>query len=474
MPEGFHASDLWLARLVLQRGLGFCYLLAFLVALAQFRPLLGEHGLLPVPRFLARARFRDAPSVFHLRYSDGLLVAVALVGILLSLTVVLGLPDAWPVPLTIATWLVLWALYLSLVNVGQTFYSFGWESLLLEAGFLAAFLGPAWSAVPAPILWLFRWLLFRVEFGAGLIKLRGDPCWRDLTCLDYHHETQPMPNPLSWYFHRMPRPLHRMEVLGSHFAQLVAPFLLFLPQPIATFAGLFIALTQMWLLLSGNYSWLNLITIILAASALDGAVLGHVLPLVHASTSVVPWHDGLVLAVTVLLVVLSYQPARNLFAREQLMNASFEPLRLVNTYGAFGSVTRERYEVVIEGTNDERLTPATEWREYEFRGKPGDPKRRPSQWAPYHLRLDWLMWFAALSPAYPPRWFPPFIEKLLRGDAATLRLLRHNPFPEHPPRTLRAVLYRYRFTTWRERRDTGAWWERTRLGDYFPPTRLSA
>ncbi|RKH32912.1 lipase maturation factor family protein [Corallococcus sicarius] len=474
MPEGFHAPDLWLARLVLQRGLGFCYLLAFLVALAQFRPLLGEHGLLPVPRFLARARFRDAPSVFHLRYSDRLLVAVALVGILLSLTVVLGLPDAWPVPLTIATWLVLWALYLSIVNVGQTFYSFGWESLLLEAGFLVAFLGPAWSAVPAPVLWLFRWLLFRVEFGAGLIKLRGDPCWRDLTCLDYHHETQPMPNPLSWYFHRMPRQLHRMEVLGSHFAQLVAPFLLFFPQPIATFAGLFIALTQMWLLLSGNYSWLNLITILLAASALDGAVLGHVLPPGHVSTSVVPWHDGLVLAVTVLLVVLSYQPARNLLAREQLMNASFEPLRLVNTYGAFGSVTRERYEVVIEGTNDERLTPATEWREYEFRGKPGDPKRHPSQWAPYHLRLDWLMWFAALSPAYPPRWFPPFIEKLLRGDAATLRLLRHNPFPEHPPRTLRAVLYRYRFTTWQERRDTGAWWERTRLGDYFPPTRLSA
>ncbi len=159
--------------------------------------------------------------------------AVALAGVLLSLTILLGLPDAWPVPLTVAVWLVMWALYLSIVNIGQTFYAFGWESLLLEAGFLAAFLGPGWSAVPAPLLWLFRWLLFRVEFGAGLIKLRGDPCWRDLTCLDYHHETQPMPNPLSWYFHNLPKPLHRAEVLGSHFAQLVAPFLLFFPQPIA-------------------------------------------------------------------------------------------------------------------------------------------------------------------------------------------------------------------------------------------------
>ncbi|MFY0575348.1 lipase maturation factor family protein [Cystobacter fuscus] len=473
MPDWFHASDSWIARLVLQRGLGLAYLIAFLVALEQFRPLLGERGLLPVPRFITTVRFRDAPSLFHFRYSDRLLVVVALAGILLSLTIVLGLPDARPVPLTMAAWLVLWALYLSIVNVGQTFYSFGWESLLLEAGFLAAFLGPAWSAVPAPILWLFRWLLFRVEFGAGLIKMRGDPCWRDLTCLAYHHETQPMPNPLSWYFHRLPRPLHRLEVLGSHFAQLVAPLLLFFPQPIASFAGLVIVITQAWLVLSGNFSWLNFVTIVLAASAFDDAALARVLPLERAGTTVVAWHDALVIAITALLVVLSYRPARNLFSREQIMNASFDPFRLVNTYGAFGSITRERYEIVLEGTHDERLTPDTEWREYEFRGKPTDPKRRPSQWAPYHLRLDWLMWFAALSPRYAPKWFPPFVEKLLENDPATLRLLRHNPFADRPPRAIRAVLYRYRFTTWKERRDTGAWWTRTRLGDYLPPMALS-
>ena len=456
MPDWLHAPDYWIARLVLQRGLGLIYLIAFAVALEQFPALLGERGLLPVPRYLERARFLDAPSLFHFGYSDRLLRAVSVAGIVLSLAIVAGLPDGWPAPLTIAIWLVLWALYLSIVNVGQTFYAFGWESLLLEAGFLAAFLGPSWSAVPAPLIWLFRWLLFRLEFGAGLIKMRGDPCWRDLTCLYYHHETQPMPNPLSWYFHRLPKPLHRFEVLGSHFAQLVAPVLLFAPQPIAGVAALVMAVTQFWLVLSGNFAWLNAVTIVLTASAFVGGRT-------HATT-VVDWHDALVLAVTAVLIALSWRPARNLFSRRQLMNASFDPLRLVNTYGAFGSISRERFEVVVEGTAD-----GAEWREYGFRGKPTDPKERPRQWAPYHLRLDWLMWFAGISPAYAYSWFVPFVRKLLANDAPTLRLLRHNPFPDGPPRAVRATLYRYNFTTWRQRRETGAWWVRTPMGEYMQP-----
>ncbi len=465
MPAWLHAHDYWFARLVLQRGLGIIYFVAFLNALQQFRPLLGERGLMPAPDFLAAVRVRDAPSLFHLRYSDRLLVAVASAGMLLSLAIVLGLPDRWPVPLTIATWLALWALYLSIVNVGQRFYSFGWESLLLEAGFLAAFLGPAWSAVPAPVIWLFRWLLFRVEFGAGLIKMRGDPCWRDLTCLDYHHETQPMPNPLSWWFHRLPRPLHRAEVLGSHAVQLVAPVLLFAPQPIAAASAVAMAITQAWLLLSGNFSWLNAVTIVLTVSAMPS-------PSTHA-TVVVSYHDQLVVLVTLLIVALSYRPARNLFSRRQVMNASFDPLHLVNTYGAFGSINRKRLEIVVEGTDDEEIGPNTVWRAYEFRGKPTDPMRRPSQWAPYHLRLDWLMWFAGLSPARELDWFIPFVERLLENDRATLCLLRRNPFPERPPRAIRAVLHHYRFTTFRERRETGAWWVRTELAELLPPMSLA-
>jgi len=182
-----HAPDYWLARLLIQRGIGAIYFIAFLVAFRQFRPLLGERGLLPVRDFMAVVPFRRSPSLFYAHYSDRLLSAVALTGMALSLVIVVGLPDRWPVALTIAIWLVVWALYLSIVNVGQQFYGFGWESLLLEAGFLAAFLGPAWSAVPLPLILAFRWLLFRVELGAGLIKMRGDSCWRDLTALDYHH-----------------------------------------------------------------------------------------------------------------------------------------------------------------------------------------------------------------------------------------------------------------------------------------------
>ncbi len=473
MPVWFHAADSWIARLVIQRGLGVVYLIAFAVALEQFRPLLGERGLMPVAEFRRAVTFREAPSLFHVWYSDRLLGAVALLGMAGSFAVVLGLPDTWPAGAHLALWLFLWASYLSIVNVGQSFYAFGWESLLLEAGFLAAFLGPAWSAVPLPIVLLMRWLVVRVELGAGLIKMRGDRCWRNLTCLDYHHETQPMPNPLSWYFHRLPKALHRIEVAGSHVAQLVAPLLLFLPQPFATFAGLFMVVTQAWLVLSGNFSWLNVLTIVLAASAFDDAALARVLAVHHGEPARVLWHDGLVSGVACVLLALSYRPARNLFSRRQLMNASFDPLHLVNTYGAFGHVTRERLEVVVEGTRDETIGPDTSWLEYEFRGKPTRVDQRPRQWAPYHLRLDWLMWFAALSSRHAEPWFLPFVKKLLQGDRAVLRLLGPNPFPEGPPRAIRATLYRYRFTTWRERRQTGAFWVRTRVREYLPPTSLS-
>ena len=272
------APDYQLARLVFQRMLGGVYLVAFVVAVNQFRPLLGERGLLPVPRFLQVATFRQAPSIFHLHYSDRFFGAVAWAGVALSATAVLGLSEAGPLWLSMAVWLVLWALYLSVLNVGQTFYSFGWESLLVEAGFLAVFLGPTSHVPPAPVIVLLRWLLFRLEFGAGLIKLRGDRCWRDLTCLHYHHETQPMPNPLSWYFHHLPSRLHKVEVVANHFAQLVAPVGLFAPQPVAALCGAVIVVTQLWLVASGNFSWLNVLTIALAAAAFDDGVLGRWLP----------------------------------------------------------------------------------------------------------------------------------------------------------------------------------------------------
>jgi membrane protein implicated in regulation of membrane protease activity len=472
--DWLQAPDYWLTRLVLQRALGLTYLVAFLVAANQFRPLLGEHGLLQVPLFLRRVTFMDAPSLFHVHYSDRALLVVAWSGVVLSVAVVAGLPDVAPPWVAILIWFALWALYQSIVNVGQIFYGFGWETLLLEAGFLAIFLG-AGPTVPAwPLILLYRWLVFRVEFGAGLIKLRGDRCWRDLTCLFYHHETQPMPNPLSWFFHHLPRPLHRVEVLGNFFAQLVVPFFLFAPQPVASIAGAFIVLTQSWLVLSGNFSWLNFLTMTLAISAFDDRALSLVLPVEVPTLVPLPlWWQWLVVAVTVLVVVLSYRPVLNLISPRQLMNFSFDPFHLVNTYGAFGSVTKERYEIIVEGTADPSLGESG-WKAYEFKGKPGDPRRVPRQFAPYHLRLDWLMWFAAFESPFRHRWFIALMVRLLEGDRPTLRLLRFNPFPDHPPAAVRATLHRYRFSSLADLRAKRVWWVTSPAGEYLPPVVLDA
>lgn len=472
--EWFTDADYWLSRLVIQRSLAALYLVAFLTAALQGRGLLGDRGLLPVRRFVEGVPFRQSPSIFHGHYSDGFFSAVSWSGAALAAAVVAGAADQVPLWASMVMWAVLWLLCLSIVNVGQTWYGFGWESLLLEAGFLAVFLGNADTAPPVLVLWLMRWLLFRVEFGAGLIKMRGDRCWRDLTCLDYHHETQPMPGPLSWFFHHLPKPLHRAETGANHVVQLVVPFLLFTPQPVASAAAGLIIVTQLWLVLSGNFAWLNWLTIVLAFSAVDGAAAASVLPLPHAPDlpDAPPAFTAAVIAVTALVVVLSYWPARNLLARRQRMNYSFNQLHLVNAYGAFGSISRIRLEVVVEGTADAVPTPGSVWKEYGFKGKPGDVRRLPRQFAPYHLRLDWLMWFAGLSPAYAGTWFTAFAEALLRNEPAVLRLLRANPFPDAPPVHVRALLYRYRFTSPAERRRTGAWWERTLVREYLPPVRL--
>ncbi|WP_438484574.1 lipase maturation factor family protein [Streptomyces sp. S186] len=468
--EWFSDPGSWLGRLVFQRLLAVLYLVAFVAAARQFRALLGSRGMLPIPDFTARVPFRLSPSVFQLHYSDRFFAGWAWSGAALAAAVAAGAADAVPLGAAMAMWAVLWAMYLSIVNVGQTWYGFGWETLLLESGVLAVFLGNADTAPPVLIMWLLRWLLFRVEFGAGLIKMRGDRCWRDLTCLYYHHETQPMPGPLSWFFHRLPKPLHRVETAANHVAQLVLPVLLFTPQPVAGWAALGMAATQLWLVLSGNFAWLNWITIALALSA--AAPLWGGPPPAPGAAPV--WFEAVVSAAAAGVVALSYRPARNLVSRGQLMNTSYEPLHLVNSYGAFGSITRVRREIVVEGTEDAVSGPGTTWHAYEFHGKPGAPGHLPRQFAPYHLRLDWLMWFAALSPGYARSWFVPFVARLLENDRDTLRLLRRNPFPDLPPARVRARVFRYRFTTWRELRETGQWWHRSAEREFLPPVSRSA
>lgn len=475
--DGFAAVDFGFAREVLQRGIAALFLVAFVSSLNQFRPLVGEHGLLPAPVLLdwigekKERRRMLHPTVFlRLRYTDRRLAALCWSGIVVAVLLVAGIPQLGPPWVPMPCFLALWLGYMSIVSIGQTFYSFGWEMLLLEAGFLAAFLGSNDQAPPTVVIVLFWWLLFRLEFGAGMIKIRGGREWRDLTALMYHHETQPMPNPLSRQAHLLPRWFHRVEVVGNHFAQLVVPFFLFAPllsawipdlgdgpQIIGAVAAAIVIATQAWLVLTGNFAWLNWATIVIGFSAIGLPGIGS------APAPAGPW-PGIPLywfvitcAVGVLYLVLSWPALKNLFARRQLMNASFNRWQLANAYGAFGTVTKERVEIVVEGsTDDDGLL----WWEYEFKGKPGDVTRIPRQFAPYHLRLDWLMWFLPLGRSLDD-WFTVFLLRLLEADAPTLALLRHDPFDGERPRWVRAVSYRYRFATRAERRAHGVRWMRS-------------
>ncbi|WP_193107210.1 lipase maturation factor family protein [Brachybacterium sp. FME24] len=474
------AHDYTIAREVILRGVAVVFVIAFLSTFHQFPALLGERGLLPAPEYLARPASRRRPSLFHWRltpYSDRLLRGMCLVGMVLGASVVLGVAQLGPGWITIPVFLAMWGLYLSIHSVGRTFYGFGWESMLLECGFLVGFLGAHEVAPPLLILWFLRWMLVRLEFGAGMIKMRGDRSWRDLTAMDHHHQTQPMPGPLSRLAHQGPHWWHRLEVLGSHGVQLGAIWLVLLPQPLASVGALLVILTQLFLVVTGNYAWLNWLTIIIAFSAISDSFLRWIvggpwpgwgwqnLPAPGAADASPVWWHLLILAVVAFLVALSRQPLRNLFSSDQLMNASFNRFHLVNAYGAFGSMTTRRFEVVLEGTVDPDPAAADDaaWRPYEFKGKPGDVRRRSRQFAPYHLRLDWQMWFLALRPGAED-WFVALLEKLREGDPGIRRLLRSDPFGGAPPTAIRVTYYEYRYATGQERRESGTWWVRTDLG----------
>jgi lipase maturation factor len=463
------ATEFWLTRLCFQRALGCIYLIAFLIAANQFIPLLGSRGLQPVGRFVHHVRFRHAPSLFYLNCSDHFITAIIWCGIALSIFTISGWSESFGLLTSMITWALLWFIYLSLVNVGQTFYGFGWETMLCETGFLAIFLGSSNTRAPVILMWLIVWVLFRTMFGAGLIKLRADPCWRDLTCLFYHYETQPLPNPLSWYLHHSPRWAHKAGVLLTHFAQLIVPWFYFAPAPLCYWAGGLTILFQITLILSGNLSWLNYLTIVLCIPCFDDRLLARFIHISHATPAHMSWSHAIVVgALTAVVLALSWRPARNLFSRRQLMNASFEPLHLVNTYGAFGAVTRERFEVIIKGTDAEALDASAEWREYEFKGKPGDVRRPPPIVSPYHWKLDWQMWFAAMSQPELHPWIFVLVQRLLEGESRIVRLFARNPFPNCPPRFIRADWYRYRFTQVGE----SGWWTRNFIAEYLPPMSL--
>ncbi|XP_060719823.1 lipase maturation factor 1 isoform X1 [Tachysurus vachellii] len=497
----------WLTRIVLLRSVAFMYFVAFTVAYNQNKQLIGEKGLTPCADYLRSvkryvggkigvAALTYTPTIlWFLDWKDmnGNLDSIALVGLALSGFVLLfGKAN-------MIIMAVLWILYHSIVNVGQLWYSFGWESQLLETGFLCIFLCPLWSLAQIPhhsppsliSIWSFRWLIVRIMLGAGLIKIRGDRCWRDLTCMDYHYETQPVPNPISYYLHHSPWWFHRFETISNHFIELVVPFFTFMGRRMCMVNGVLQILFQVVLIISGNLSFLNWLTIVPSLACFDDAALAFLFwPVQQTKQALLKMQNeaagqaatkGMLIrrvvnvAFGILISYLSVPVVINLLSPRQMMNTSFEPLRIVNTYGAFGSITKERTEVVFQGTlNATHSGEGVVWEEYEFLCKPGALDRKPCLISPYHFRLDWLMWFAAFQTYEQNEWIIQIAGRLLANDSTVLSLMDHNPFQgKDKPRWIRGEHFRYKFTKpGSVSAAKGKWWARKRIGPYFPPVNL--
>ncbi|XP_058567395.1 lipase maturation factor 1 isoform X2 [Neofelis nebulosa] len=477
-PAHLRTGTFWLTRIVLLRALAFIYFVAFLVALHQNKQLIGDRGLLPCRAYLESVRryFQGrggwdavsyAPTVLWLldwSHMNANLDALALLGLgVSSFVLVTGCANM----VLMAT---LWVLYMSLVNVGQIWYSFGkWKSESDAVG--------VWHVC------------------GGLIKIRGDRCWRDLTCMDFHYETQPVPNPMAYLLHQSPWWAHRFETLSNHFLELVVPFFIFLGRRLCILHGALQILFQVVLVISGNLSFLNWLTMVPSVACFDDAALGFLFPsgpgglkdrvrkmqeeadrgarLTLRYGCVV--RQAVHVALGILVAWLSVPVVLNLLSPTQVMNTSFNSLRIVNTYGAFGSITKERTEVILQGTASPNASaPDAVWEDYGFKCKPGDPGRRPCLISPYHYRLDWLMWFAAFQTYEHNEWIIHLAGKLLANDREALSLLAFNPFKDRaPPRWVRGEHYRYKFSRLGGRHAAaGRWWVRKRIGPYFPPLSL--
>jgi predicted DCC family thiol-disulfide oxidoreductase YuxK len=489
-----------LASWLFLRMLGAIYLIAFWSFGGQAAGLIGSHGISPVAEFLRSVReyygvgFGQVPTLFWVNSGDGAIKAVWIGGVCLSVALLLGV--RWRI-----VRIALFVLYLSLVTAGQEFMGYQWDALLLEAGFLAILLGSS-----PIVIWLYRWLLFRLVFLSGVVKLAsGDPAWRHFTALPVHYETQPLPTPLAWYVYQLPGWFQRGSVGVVFFVELIVPFFIFAPRRVRLVAAGAMVVLQVLILLTGNYAFFNLLTISFCLFLMDDAWLGRLLPArlrpsaakagvesgpVAARGDVASyvstggarrgesgsgwrgvWARAVCRSFAVLaLFVGGFQVARPFgvrWAPAEFVMQSVSPFQVINSYGLFAVMTTTRPEIVIEGSND-----GVSWLPYEFKYKPGNLSRRPAWVAPHQPRLDWQMWFAALGNYQSDPWILRFMARLLEGSPEVLGLVRGNPFPERPPRYVRAMLYQYRFASAAERKSTGAWWSSELKGVYVPAVSL--
>lgn len=484
-----------LCRFLVVRGVAMVFFVAFFSLYLQIEGLFAKNGILPIAdlmesvsaTYFEPTKFFDFPTVFWISTSDSFLRSICISGMFFSAMVTAGI-------LCGPGLLVCWLLYLSFLTADADFMSFQWDILLLEAGILAALWAP-WAMASPPlykragvdgppskvVLWLLRWLLFRLMFMSGMCKLMsGDDTWWGLTALTYHYETQPLPTPLAWVCNGFSLWFQQLSCLMMFVIEIGSPFLIVGNAPMRCIA--FGALTglQVLILLSGNYTFFNILSIILCFTLIDDSLWQRIFPVSlkvalenAAQITGSVWqkcHRVMVLPLVSFLCVVNaciliFNVAGSEFLPLPLREliGSVHQLRLVNGYGLFAVMTRKRVEIILEGSNDGK-----DWLPYEFAFKPGNLKRPPPVVAPLQPRLDWQMWFAALGRFEDNAWFASFVQRILKGDKEVTALLANNPFPDKPPLFLRAQSYEYHFTDSQEFFSTGNWWKRTYVGEYMP------
>jgi hypothetical protein len=481
-------SYFWARRWFL-RALGLIYLIAFVSLWAQVDGLIGSNGVSPINQFLpavqaqlGRNAYALLPTLCWFNSSNAFLHLLCSSGVALSLLLIFGIAPA----LVLAA---LFGLYLSLTIAGQAFLSFQWDILLLETGFLSIFLAP-WHLWPKrgrepPVsraaLFLLKLLLFKLMLMSGVVKLTsGDDCWWNLTALDYHYWSQPLPTVFGWWADKSPEWFKHFSVGFCLAVEIIVPFFIWAARRLRLVAAGLLIFLQVAIAITGNYCFFNLLTIALCLLLIDdsvwrqkrccdftfGAPGGRALSdrlCSYAAIAVII----VTLPINAWLIFSAFKPRARPPQALVSLYERLEAFRIVNGYGLFREMTKHREEIVVEGSAD-----GIEWLPYEFKWKPGDVKRAPGWCAPHQPRLDWQMWFAVLENPQENPWFVGLIVKLLQGSHDVNRLLAHNPFPDKPPRYVRAMFYRYQFTTLSELRQTGAWWKRQELREYLPTLSL--
>lgn len=482
-PATYFASRCWFIR-----SLGAIYLIAFVSLWLQVDGLIGEQGILPIGEHLQLARAQLGakaplllPTLCWIDSSNAFLHFLCGAGAVVSVLLMAGLAP-------VLSLVFLFVLYLSLTIAGQTFLDFQWDILLLEAGFLAIFFAPCcWRITAgreAPVsragLFLLKLLLFKLMLMSGVVKLTsGDNSWWDLTALDYHYWTQPLPTVIGWWSDQHPEWFKKFSVAFCLGVEILGPFFIWAPRRLRHIAAGLLIFLQIAIAATGSYCFFNLLAIALCLLLFDDAFWARLLKVGTASRLGGirgPRSARALPAVVVLLVTLpinamhifsAFKPRVEWRRPLSALYGFVEPLRIVNDYGLFRVMTKNRPEIILEGSAD-----GIEWLPYEFKWKPGRLDQPPPWAAPHQPRLDWQMWFAALGSYRQNPWFLSLAERLLRNTPDVTRLLAQNPFPNNPPRYLRARLYEYHFTTWSEHRATGAWWKREEQGEYLPAISL--